>query len=322
MKFTHPALDWLLEDNNPGVRYLALKNLVELSSDSEKLRAAKKQVYEKGPIARVLKNMQPEGWWRNPNGGYSPKYFSGVWSLILLSQLGASASDDPRIETACNYYLDHAISKDGTISHNKTPSGTFDCLSGNMCAALTLLDYEDERLAGAYDWMARSQIGEVDKYYGIKCGPTFACSANGKKPCAWGAVKVLLALGLVPEKKRTPAMKKAIEVGAEFLLGVDPMTAAYPTTLSSKPNGDWWKFGFPVFYITDLLQLTESLVRCGYGKDRRLKSTIDYIMSKQDADGRWALEYNYKDKTWGNYGEKKRPNKWVTYRALSLLKIL
>lgn len=317
-----PTIQWLLENDDPGVRYLTLRDLVGESPKSHELLAAKKEAYERGPIAEVLKHMDSEGYWVKPGPGYNPKYKSTVWSLILLSQLGASVEDDPRIQKACEYYLNHAFSSAYSISLNGTPSGSIYCLQGNMTLALTLLGYVDARLAQTYDWMARSVIGDGVRYYAYTCGPNFACGANGKKPCAWGAVKVLLALGAVSENKRTPAMKKAIKAGAEFFFDVDPITAKYPTRTNTPPSRDWWKFGFPVFYISDILQIAETLASAGYGKDPRLQHTIEYIKSKQDEQGRWPLEYHYTGKTWGNYGERGKPNKWVTYRALKLLKKL
>jgi hypothetical protein len=44
------------------------------------------------------------------------------------------------------------------------------------------------------------------------------------------------------------------------------------------------------------------------------------IHEKQDAQGRWSLEYDYAGKTWVDFGPKKQPNKWVTLRALRVLK--
>ncbi|MCE7980071.1 MAG: hypothetical protein DYG89_02670 [Caldilinea sp. CFX5] len=38
--------------------------------------------------------------------------------------------------------------------------------------------------------------------------------------------------------------------------------------------GVWWKFGFPVFYITDLLQIAEALGSLGHGHDSRLANTL------------------------------------------------
>ena len=94
----------------------------------------------------------------------------------------------------------------------------------------------------------------------------------------------------------------------------------YPSGITGKPSGNWWKFGFPVFYVTDLLQVVEALAALGYAGDPRLARTVALIRGKQDAQGRWALEYDYTGKTWVDFGPKRQPNKWVTLRALRALK--
>ena len=132
----------------------------------------------------------------------------------------------------------------------------------------------------------------------------------------------MLALSGIPKKSQTPVIKRAITRGVDFLFSVDPAVANYPSGYSNKPSGNWWKFGFPVFYVTDLLQNVEALVGLGFGRDRRLKAAFEFIRGKQDADGRWPLEYDYGGKTWIDFGEKKQPNKWVTLRALRLLKAI
>ena len=104
------------------------------------------------------------------------------------------------------------------------------------------------------------------------------------------------------------------------MFSVDPAQASYPSGWSQKPSGNWWRFGFPIFYVTDLLQLVEALVALGYGKDRQLAHALDIIRSKQDPNGRWPLEYDYSGKAWVDFGQKKAPNKWVTLRALRVLK--
>jgi hypothetical protein len=71
--------------------------------------------------------------------------------------------------------------------------------------------------------------------------------------------------------------------------------------------------------VTDLLQNVEALVRLGFGKDDRLQAALKYIAGKQDAHGRWAMEYDYTGKTWYDFGPKKQPNAWVTLRALRVL---
>jgi len=323
-------LPWLLEPESPGMRYLALRDLQEHPEEDPELRSAQQAAYTQGPIAAILAKMDEDGFWVEPGPGYNPKYYSTVWSIILLAQLGASAAQDVRIQRACAYILDHALAAGGQFSATGAPSGTADCLQGNLCWALVELGYDDPRLAAAFDWMARSVTGEAIapqedrsapvRYYAGKCGPTFACGSNDKLPCAWGGVKVMLALGKWPADRRTPPIESAIQHGAHFFLSIDPATAAYPTGYSDKPSQNWWKFGFPIFYVTDLLQLTEALVACGYGSDPRLERCLQIIREKQDSQGRWLMEYSYTDKTWVDFGAKKQPNKWVTWRALRVLK--
>ena len=130
----------------------------------------------------------------------------------------------------------------------------------------------------------------------------------------------MLAFSQLPAKQRTPLIKRAIQKGVDFFFGIDPATAAYPTRLGGKPSSDWWKFGFPVFYITDLLQLAEALVRLGYAADKRLETTLNIIRAKQNERGQWLLEFDYPGKTWLDFGRKKEPNEWVTLRALRVLK--
>jgi hypothetical protein len=324
-------LPWLLGSADPGVRFLALRDLLDLPGDDPELRLAQKAAHTHGPIAVILDKMQPAGYWVKPGPGYSPKYTSTVWSLILLAQLGAAVHCDERILQACDYILNTGLTEQGQFTANGASSGTADCLQGNLCWALVALGCDDPRLERAYDWMARSVTGEgvapafeqkapLRYYASGKCGPYFACGANDKKPCAWGAAKVMLAFALWPAAHRTPLIERAIQQGVDFLLGVDPATANYPSPYAPKPSGNWWKFGFPVFYITDLLQIVAALVALGYGSDPRLENALALIHEKQDEYGRWPMEYSYSGKTWVDFGPKKQPNKWVTLRALKTLK--
>jgi hypothetical protein len=325
------VLDWLLEPDSPGVRYLALRHLCDLPPDDLDVMAARKLAHTQGPMAHILAQMSPAGYWVEPGPGYRPKYRSTVWSIIMLAQLGAAVGEDERISLACAYLLDHALTDGGHFTTSGAPSGTADCLHGNLWWALTTLGVDDPRLEMALEWMARSVTGEgiapkenkqaAVRYYAGQCGPGFACGANLTKPCAWGAVKVMSAFGILPEdRRRTPLIKNAIQTGVDFLFSVDPAGAQYPTTFSDKPSGNWWKFGFPVFYVTDLLQLVDVLISLGYGHDSRLANALNIIKGKQDSLGRWSFEYSYTGKTWVDFGAKKQPNKWVTLRALKALK--
>ena len=335
-------LDWLLEEDESGTRYLALRDLVGLGAEDAQLCAAQRSTHERGPIAAILARQDPRGYWIEPGPGYNPKYRSTVWALIQLAQMGASAALDERIGRGCEYLLGQALAAGGQWSASGAPSGTADCLQGNLCWALTALGCEDPRLGRAFDWLARSVTGEgvaplKDKphpvgdtpkplrYYAGKCGPYFACGSNGGQPCGWGATKVMLALGSLPATRRTPQVEAALRMGVDFLFSVDPLWlthpgAQYPAVMGARPNRSWWKLGFPVFYVTDVLQIGEALAGLGLAGDPRLATLRGWLLEKQDSQGRWALEYDLSGKVLVEAGEKGQPNRWVTLRALRFLK--
>jgi hypothetical protein len=324
-------LPWLLEDDpvNPGIRYFALRDLMGLLTDSAEVIAAQKAVMTTGPVPAILAQQHPDGYWIKP--GYLPKYNGTMWSLIFLAQLGADGHD-PCIRQACEHLFDYAVAEWGGLSADGRNSGLIHCLQGNLCAALIDFDYlDDERLQRALAWLARSITGqgiapntekEVRIHY-LRSGnsaPGFECAANDHLPCAWGAVKAMLALSKVPVAQRTPVMELAIKTGIEFLLSRDPATADYPMGYATKPNRSWFKFGYPIGYVTDVLQNLEVLTALGCGSDPRLINGLELLLSKQDGRGRWPLEYTYNGKTWVDVEEKDKPSKWVTLRALRVLK--
>ena len=323
---------------NPGVRYFALRDLLDRPEDDPEVRQARAAIMTTGPIPAILEAQYPDGYWVKPGSGYSPKYRGTVWQIILLAELGANPSDE-RVRRGCEYLLNHSIAANGAFSayQRPVPSGSIHCLNGNLLSALLRLGYADDpRVQAAQDWQARAITGEGIQYLKSgTSGPGFACSANQGQPCAWGANKAMKALIAVPPDQRTPVMQRAIEVGAEFLLSRDPAVADYPYT--ERVSSTWFKFGFPLSYWSDVLETTAVLVELGYGGDGstepsgrasgrglaevpRLANAFQFILSKQDAQGRWKLENTLNGKMWADIEKKGKPSKWVTLRALRVLK--
>jgi hypothetical protein len=316
-------LPWLLESDpaNPEVRYFALRDLLDRSEDDPEVRQARAAIMTTGPVPAILDAQHPDGSWIKPGSGYSPKYRGTVWQIILLAELGADPTDE-RVRRGCEYLLNHSIAANGAFSayQKPVPSGSIHCLNGNLLYALQRLGYaDDRRVQTALDWQARAITGEGIQYLKSgTSGPGFACSVNLGQPCAWGANKAMKALIAVPPDQRTPVMQRAVEVGAEFLLSRDPAVADYPYT--ERVSSTWFKFGFPLSYWSDVLETTAVLVELGYGGDPRLGNALQLILSKQDAQGRWKLENTLNGKMWADIEKKGKASKWVTLRALRVLK--
>lgn len=322
------SLAWLLEEKTPGVRFLALRDIVGLRRGDPVLEEARAQAYAEGPIARVLERQDAEGWWEQPNSAYGPKYRSTPWSIILLAQLGAHVDDDERIARGCRYLVDHTFARGGYFGMGGTPSSTVDCFQGNLCWSLSDLGYMDARLDEAYLWMARSVTGEgvaskeetsaEPRFHSLKIGPLFQCTINYGFSCGWGGVKVMEGFASLPKEKRTPLIQRAIEAGAEYMLANDPANIGYPAGGGTTSKW-WWNFGFPMYYVGDVLQNVDALVRLGYGSDPRLQPALDLIRSKADSRGRWSQDHDYGNRTHVSFGARGKPNKWVTLRALRVL---
>ena len=317
-------LSWLLEPDadNPGVRYFALRDLVDLGEGDPEVQAARSAVMMTGPVPAILDAQYPDGYWVKPGGGYSPKYRSTVWQILFLAELGADPADE-RVRRGCEYLLSHSVASNGAFSARQkpVPSVCIHCLNGNMIYALRRLGYaRDPRVEVTLDWLARAITGEepIRYYKGGATGPGFACSANQGQPCAWGAAKAMRALISVPPDERTGVVQRAIEAGAEFLLSRDPAAADYPYTV--RVSSTWFKLGFPLSYWSDVLETTAVLVELGYGDDPRLANALQFVLAKQDDRGRWKLENALNGKMWADIEEKRQPSKWVTLRALRVLK--
>jgi hypothetical protein len=328
-------LPWLLKVDpaNPGVRYFVLTDLLDKPADDPQVLEARWAVMSTGPVPAILDAQEPEGYWVKPGPGYFPQHKATVWAVTMLGQLGADGAD-PRVRNGCQYVLEHSVDKNGAFSMAAIPSQAILCLNGHLLAALLDLGWlGDERVDRALEWMARMVTGEgvapteergtpLRYLKSGTSGPGFCCGLNAKKPCAWGAINVLVAFSTLPEEARTPLIQRAIEAGLQFLLSRDPDLADYPMGEGTRPSKRWFKFGFPVFWATDVLQNLEVLASFGYGGDPRLSAAMDLVLEKQDQLGRWKMEYTYNGKTLVDVEEKGKPSKWVTLRALRVLKHL
>jgi hypothetical protein len=324
------TIEWLLESDNPPVRYMTLRDLLDSSDHDSTLVTARVAVMEYAPIQASLDAQYPEGFWVKPGPGYSPKYRATVWQVIFLEQMRADGCD-PRVRRACEYVLEHTQTESGGFgcsgvrtNRPPPPSRVLHCLNGNLVRALLGLGWwGDERLTRAIEWQSRCITGEGDVHYykSGSSGPGFACAANGGEQCAWGAIKALRGLARVPADRRSPRITSAIQKGLEYLLSRDPVEADYPSA-DGHISSFWFKLGFPSGYVADVLQNLEVLVELGVIGDGRLRPALEWLLSKKDAQGRWRNEYAYNGKLWADVEHQGQQSKWVTLRALRVLKAM
>ena len=318
---------WLLDEDDPAVRHLALRLLRDEPAEAPAVRRARAKAMRSPPIATILEHQDTRGFWDKPGPGYGRKYTGTVWSLIFLEQMGADGRDR-RVGRACEYVIAHTQTSNGGFGISGAaserpppPSAVYHCLNGNLLRAVIGFGWlDDERVRRAVDWQARSITGEgFDGYYRSgTTAPGFGCAVNAGHPCAWGAIKGLRALAAIPSRRRAPHVRRAIAAGVDFLLSRDPAEADYPT--GTSVSSSWFKLGFPSGYVADVLQNLEVLGELGKGRDSRLGNATEWLLSQQDANGRWRNRYSYGGKLWSDVDRPGAPSKWVTLRACAFLK--
>jgi hypothetical protein len=320
---------WLLDERAPAVRHLALRQLLDRPGDDPDVLDAQAAAMRSDPIAVILAAQNPAGWWVKPGSGYLPKYTASVWQVVFLDQLGADGTDQ-RIQTACAYLLDHAQTTNGGFGAvasgeaRPAPSTAIHCLNGNLLRALIGFGWlDDERVGRSIDWQAAAITGqgEIRFYRSSLPGPGFRCGANGGMPCAWGGTKAVLALARIPAERRAPHVQRALDAGVTFLLSRDPAKADYPMAYgNTRPNGSWFKLGFPSGYVADVLQVLEAVCDAGAGGDPRIGTAVDWLLAMQDGQGRWTNRYAYDGEMVRDIDTPGQPSRWVTLRACRVLK--
>ena len=268
------ALDWLLEENQPSIRYLALTQLLGKSPTDSVVREARARIPSTGWVSEILSRRDPAGWWVGGARLYQPKYLSTNWMLLILSDLGVDRTL-PSVRRSCELWIRRFATPDGSFGLDGGKKGHL-CLAGNTARALIKFGYEDHpAVRRALDWLVRT----ANPLGG------WSCWGSGRNLDSWEG---LSAFAVYPRSKWTPAMKECVEKGCEFFLERE----LYRQGGHYEP---WYRFHYPVHYYYDLLVGLDLLTSLGHADDPRLRVALSVLNRKRRADGRWNLDALHPD---------------------------
>ncbi|MDW8073101.1 MAG: hypothetical protein RMJ28_02540 [Nitrososphaerota archaeon] len=66
--------NWLLEKDNPSVRYFTLREILEKPEDDSEVIETKNDIMELGMVPQILAKQSSEGYWGDPQNFYYSKY--------------------------------------------------------------------------------------------------------------------------------------------------------------------------------------------------------------------------------------------------------
>ena len=140
------AIPWLLEGDDPSVRYFTLTELLGAAPGDPEVVAARHAIMSSGIVLRILAAQASDGHWEGRDHYYTAKYRGTVGQLIILAALGADGSDE-RMRGGCEAILRDAQDPESggfAVGRAKKVGGgphssVIPCLTGNLVWSLIRL---------------------------------------------------------------------------------------------------------------------------------------------------------------------------------------
>ena len=326
------VVDWLLEEDQPSVRYYTLIDLLGRKESDPEVRATYSKIPRRGWAKDILELQKPGGYWepsepdspteenvlRRPANFLRwlsfllrPGYLSTNWRALVLSDLGLTSKDE-RIGKIADLFFKYKLGLGSPINiYNEEV-----CIVGNTARMLTRFGYLDDfRVRKLYDRLLEDQKEDG----GWNCFPSDKGALDG-----WEA---LAAYAVLPKQKRTKRINRSIERGVEFYLQRKLFDDG------EKKYAPWFRFHYPVHYYYDVLVGLDFVTKLGYADDRRIRPALRILNDKRRRDGTWPLDKVHPDRGAGAGSDpnlkKLKPfaveeagkaSKWITLTALRILK--
>ena len=290
--------EWLLEPENPSVRYWTLTDILDRPADDPEVREAKAAIAQQPLMQELFARQYPDGHWGDDET--KPHTAQGAVAVLsILYMLGVEPNE--RTAAGCDSFLRFCQHESGGFSMVKTRrSGIFPCTTGPHLPFLVYFGLgDDPRVRRAFAFVVEDMSTE----------DALDCGRYQHQDCLWGAIAALNGLAVLPADMRSPQSEQVVRHLADALLD-----AAYDFEGEHKR---WLTFGVPRAW--DLLSALRALAAHGYAHDPRFTSLLELFLARQDERGRWLC--GSVSRTWP-LEKRNRPSKWFTLDALRLLKIL
>lgn len=304
--------DWLLEKENPSIRYRFLTEYLLEKKLSHAVIEAKDNISESKPVLNIFKRMHPDGYWLHRGKGAGIEYACSAsthYVLSFLAELGMTR-DDKRIEFAVERYLSlNKPDKSDPVPWQIPPDfrNHQSCLYAMNLRTFEMLGYgNDPRIKERKNVL----LQDIRFDGGYLCDrPSYK---ETTKSCIRGSIKALMAYSHFPDLWSHERCCKLVDYFIRRRI-------AYKTTNQNElVRGEMFGLMFPFIHNGNLIEPLYALSKMGYGNEPELLSCWNELEGRMLDDGRMPIDRA--PVTIFKSGENGKPNKWITFYAYMALK--
>lgn len=212
-------LEWLSAPENPAVRYLAARDLIEPPPSAAALAGLRREVLTWEPLQRILSLQLPDGSF--PYGQKTPSAQPTFWALLLMGRCGLDLNDEP-VARIVEYLTDNHLSK-GALSYTSGGSGVLPCYLGVVTTALIEMGALDTELVqSSLRWLIDHQRFDHkttraggERTWPYKAPANYGCWDTVS--CYHGVTGAFRALASIPPDCRSAEVRQRTAEAIEYL---------------------------------------------------------------------------------------------------------
>ncbi len=305
---------WLLEENEPSIRYKTLTELLDYPNDHEDVISAKKKVADCKNVERIFAKRDERGLFL-----HKPEYY-GNWTtfthLTILCELGITG-DDPRIWPIADWILtpgddkiEYFVQKEFGYAYILDEANLGSCGQVKFLSTLVRLGYlDDPRVAGMIDVF-------VDK---VRFDGGYLCKwkksrhkSRQPKSCIAASVPALYLYSVLPESYR---------IGEKYDALINYFKSRNMIYSKAEPGKIIVDTRLALFdgSLSQILMIAYAMCKLGLGNIPQMNDVWDILKNKPHTDDKYILEASNAKKAI-LMDKPGQLNKWVTFYMMVLQK--
>ena len=294
---------WLL-DGDVAVQFQTYRDLLDEERPDLQLRIA-----SEGAGGEILAARSRGGWGQR---FYGPKWTCAHYSLLELRALALS-----ECEPACLRAVASALRENRGEDGGFNPAGSVKqsdvCMNGMFLAFSSYFGADPIDLHSVVDFILGQQLPTG----GFNCRLNRSGATTASVHSTTSVIDGLAEYLRRGYSYRSEEMRVAIDAAVTVLLE----RRLYQRRSDGEPiSAEFTRFHEPARWHFDVLRGLDVLRSAGVGRDPRLADALAIVQMRRRSDGGWVGSAQYPGHTHITYPRAGMPNRWVTLRALRVLR--